>query len=252
MSSSNYPLIYPDTTEYLDKAREIAERIGTSVKGDEPCDKHPELLLRIGKDGLYLERNGLTVQADFEEMLPRLKTNNLRGELLVKAAKLSKGKEGPTAVDATAGFGEDSFLLAASGFFVTLFEYDKVIFELLRDAVERGKNNPELSDILNRMTVVSGDSVEGMKRLDFTPDVVYLDPMFPERNKSGLIKKKFQLLQKLETPCDNGEELLSSAISTGAHKIIIKRPLKGAPLTAHKPSYTIEGKAILYDVIVFA
>ena len=41
------------------------------------------------------------------------------------------------AVDATAGFGEDSLLLAAAGYNVELYEYDPVIAALLRDALRR-------------------------------------------------------------------------------------------------------------------
>ena len=40
------------------------------------------------------------------------------------------------------------------------------------------------------------------------PDVVYLDPMFPERTKSAAVKKKFQLLHHLEQPCADEETLV--------------------------------------------
>ena len=45
--------------------------------------------------------------------------------------------EHPRAVDATAGLGEDSLLLAAAGFEVTLCEADPVIAVLLEDALTR-------------------------------------------------------------------------------------------------------------------
>ena len=79
-----------------------------------------------------------------------------------------------------------------------------------------------------------------------------LDPMFPERQKSALIKKKFQLLQKLESPCSNEEQLLEAAIAAQSKRIVIKRPLKGPYLADKKPSYSLEGKAIRYDCMVFA
>jgi 16S rRNA (guanine1516-N2)-methyltransferase len=82
------------------------------------------------------------------------------------------------------------------------------------------------------------------------PDVIYLDPMFPERQKSGLIKKKFQLLQRLESPCADEEELLSAALAARPLRIVIKRPLKGPPLAGATPSYSLKGKAIRYDCIV--
>jgi 16S rRNA (guanine1516-N2)-methyltransferase len=80
--------------------------------------------------------------------------------------------------------------------------------------------------------------------------VILLDPMFPERQKSALVKKKFQLLQQLECPCTDEEELLQAAINAKPRKIIIKRPAKGPFLANRKPDYSISGKAIRYDCIV--
>ena len=111
---------------------------------------------------------------------------------------------------------------------------------------------PELSDAVSRMTVRTGDSIPFMREIAEKPDVIYLDPMFPESGKNALIKKKFQLLRKLELPCSNEEELLEAAVSAGPHKIVIKRPIKGPYLAGRKPSYSIEGKAVRYDCLVFA
>ena len=182
-------------------------------------------------------------------LLPRLRPDRLGRELLVRAARV-RGVEAPTAVDATAGLGEDSLLLAAAGFTVTMFEKDPVIAALLRDALERAAANPELAPVAARMTLVEGDSVAGLRDLGFSPDVVFLDPMFPERTKSAAVKKKFQLLHHLERPCDNEGELLDAAISARPRKIVIKRPPKGPWLAGAKPSHALAGKAVRYDVIV--
>jgi len=209
-------------------------------------------LLHKDEEGLFLmDENGLKIRGDFTKMLPRLKPNNLSGEMLVKAAK-TKGVDAPVAIDATAGMGEDSLLLAAAGFRVKLYERDSVIAALLADTLRRSAQVPELSDIIARMELSCADSLEELPRLGFVPDVVVLDPMFPERTKSASVKKKFQLIHQLERPCDAEEELLAAALATGAHKIVIKRPLKGAYLAGRKPSYSLSGKAIRYDVIVQA
>jgi len=208
------------------------------------------LNLKYEDGALVLTDGELSISADLKKMIPRLKPNNLGGEMLVKAARF-RNRTGPlTAVDATAGFGEDSVLLAASGFDVTLFEYNPVIAALLSDALQRASQVPELAEIASRMHLSCGDSIEGMKTLGFTPDVVLLDPMFPERQKSGLIKKKFQLLQKLESPCSTEEDLLWAAKSIHPAKIVIKRPAKGPFLAGVKPSYVIDGNSIRYDCIV--
>lgn len=210
------------------------------------------LSLQQNAEGLTLTDGELSIMVDFREMLPRLKQSNLQREMLVKAARI-KGQPMPqTLIDATAGFGEDSLILAAAGFKVQLYEFDEVIAVLLKDGMERALEIPELKEAVGRMKLVCGDSTEGMRKLDFKPDIVLLDPMFPARQKSALIKKKFQLIQRLESPCSTEEQLLDAAVAANPKRIVIKRPLKGPYLADRKPSYSLEGKAIRYDCFVFA
>lgn len=210
------------------------------------------LSLQQNAEGLTLTDGELSIMVDFREMLPRLKQSNLQREMLVKAARI-KGQPMPqTLIDATAGFGEDSLILAAAGFQVQLYEFDEVIAVLLKDGMERALEIPELKEAVGRMKLVCGDSTEGMRKLDFKPDIVLLDPMFPARQKSALIKKKFQLIQRLESPCSTEEQLLDAAVAAEPKRIVIKRPLKGPYLADRKPSYSLEGKAIRYDCFVFA
>lgn len=206
------------------------------------------LSLRLDREGLTLCFDGQELRGDFSHLLPRLK--GLGGEFLVKAAKI-KNAEGPlTAIDATAGLGEDSFFLAAAGFHVTMYERNPVIYALLRDALERAARDPRLSDIAGRMTAIRGDSVVAMTQAAPAPDVVLLDPMFPARQKSALVKKKLQMIQKLEFPCNDESELLRAAMEAGPRKLIIKRPPKGPYLAGIKPDHSIEGKAVRFDCIV--
>jgi 16S rRNA (guanine1516-N2)-methyltransferase len=211
------------------------------------------LHLLVGDRGLSLCQGSLEVRGDFTRMLPRLRSSNLQREFLVKAGKF-RNLTCPTALDATAGLGEDSILLAAAGFRVHLYEYNPIIAALLEDAMKRAEEIPELAEAVSRMTLHTGDSIQAMHNLPdaigMIPDMVLLDPMFPERHKSALVKKKFQLLQQLEAPCSTEEELLQAALQTGTRKVIIKRPLKGPYLAGKKPSYSISGKAIRYDCIV--
>lgn len=209
--------------------------------------------LELSTEGLSLKCDDLELKGNFESLKRRLTKNNLQSELLVKAAKI-KGKETVSILDATAGLGEDSVILAAAGFSVTMYEYDEIIFALLEDSVYRASHTVEYAHIANRMTLKNEDSIKAMTELKETekPDVILLDPMFPKREKSALIKKKFQLLQKLESPCDKEEALLNAAMNLKPKKIIIKRPLKGPFLAGVKPSYSLKGKAIRVDVIVNA
>jgi 16S rRNA (guanine1516-N2)-methyltransferase len=183
-------------------------------------------------------------------MLPRIRRGNLQSELLVKAVKI-KGFDGRLEVmDCTAGLGEDSLLLAAAGFYVKLYERDKIIAALLRDSMERAAADLELSSIIARMELHEADSLTAMENLRETPDVIYLDPMFPSRQKSALVKKKFQILHLLEQPCEEGNRFLEAALACKPRKLVIKRPLKGEYLGDRKPNYSISGKTIRYDCIV--
>ena len=209
------------------------------------------------ENGLALTDGKLKLRADFKESLPRLKNGAVQSELLVKAARM-KGLTHPCVLDATAGLGQDSILLAAAGFTVELYEYDPVIAALLQDALERAAAVPELKESVSRMHFHREDSILAMQRMRAARmyqnppaiDVVLLDPMFPERRKSALVKKKFQLLQQLEHPCANEEDLLNAALGLAARKIVIKRPVKGPYLAGMKPDYSLTGKAIRYDVIL--
>lgn len=207
--------------------------------------------VRLVRDdyGLALVGDGMELRGDFSRMLPRLRQGRLQQELLVKAARI-KGAEAPTAVDCTAGLGEDSLLLAAAGFVVTLFERDQTIAALLADALERAAADPRLAEAVGRMTLVADDSIAGLATLPEPPDVVYLDPMFPSRTKSAAVKKKFQLLHHLEQPCEEEEALVAAALAAQPRKVVIKRPAKGALLAGMKPSYSVAGKAVRYDVLV--
>lgn len=209
-------------------------------------------LLRDEKGCLTLTDGKLTVCADLSENLRRLRPDNLSRELLVKTARIKHSSGELTAVDATAGFGEDSLLLAAAGFHIRLYEYDSVICALLADALHRAALVPELKEAASRMELINADSISAMKAFTERPDVILLDPMFPAREKSALIKKKFQLLQRLEQPCADEETMLNAALAAHPRKIVIKRPLKGPFLADRKPDYSIKGKAIRYDCIVLA
>lgn len=223
-----------------------------------------------GADGLAISDGIMYLRGDFAHMLPRLRPGNLQRELLVRAAKV-KGVKAPLAIDATAGLGEDSLLLAAAGFTVLLYERNPVIAALLEDALERARLVPELADAACRMTVVEADSVDGLSTLarmladqaqkstgiavsegPHRPDVVLLDPMFPQKQKSSSVKKKLQLLQRLERPCDDESALLDAALSVSPRKVVVKRPVKGPYLAGRKPDYSLAGKAVRYDCIVLA
>ena len=196
--------------------------------------------------GLFLTDGVMSVRTDFERMAKRLRAGSLQRELLVKAAHV-KGVSSPTAIDATAGLGEDALLLAGAGFQVTLYERNPVIAALLEDGVKRALEIPGGYAAAARMKVVAGDSVEALPRLQERPDVVFLDPMFPAKRGEARAKKKLQLLQRLEQPCDDEAALLDAALAARPRKVVVKHPLKGPFLAERKPAYNLKGTTIRYD-----
>ena len=207
------------------------------------------LELKRDDKGLALVGGGMELRGDFAHMLPRLRRANLHRELLVRAARI-KGVAAPVVVDATAGLGEDSLLLAAAGCEVTLCERDAVIAALLRDALERAADNPNLSEAVGRMRLIEGDSIHTLRSLEQTPDVVFLDPMFPEKRKRAATNKKLQLFQQLERPCEDEDALMRAALDAHPRKVVVKRPLKGPYLAGIKPSSSLMGKVVRYDIVI--
>ena len=182
--------------------------------------------LRFLDGGLALCADGMFLCEDFRELLPRLRHDRLGREMLVRAARV-RGVEVPHAVDATAGLGEDSLLLAAAGFSVTLCENDPVIALLLADALRRAGNEPQLAGIVSRMRLVEADSVEVLAGLDDAPDVDHL-----------------------EAPCADEDALMGAALAAGPRRVVVKRPVKAPVLAGVRPSHSVAGKAVRFDVIV--
>lgn len=223
---------------------------GTESGTGQKKEKAPWLLRT--EAGLTLTDGRLSLMADFSPMERRVRQGTIGTELLVRAARLKTPPKdrAPTLLDATAGLGEDAFLLAAAGFVVSMYERNGQIAALLSDALDRAADIPCLLGTVSRMTLTSGDSIAAMKSLQTPPDVIYLDPMFPERKKSALVKKKFQLLQQLEMPCQDGEELLRAAIAAKPHKIVVKRPAKGPYLAGIRADYSLSGTSVRYDCLI--
>ena len=129
---------------------------------------------------------------------------------------------------------------------------DNRLLYQLQQVLSRLRTPISLLDTDGNSLIPNEDIRFSLPALPQPPDVVLLDPTFPQRQKSALVKKKFQLLQRLEQPCENGAALFAAAVEANPKKIVVKRPVKGETLTEHKPDYSLTGKAIRYDCYVFA
>ena len=168
-----------------------------------------------------------------------------KNELLVKALGLKKLKN-PVVLDGTAGLGRDSFIIASLGCQVLMVERSADIHALLANALDNALNNPELATICQQMQLFKGDL------FTFSPpqpvDVVYLDPMYPHRRKSALVKKEMRLLRQVVGDDRDSDALLVRAKEIAQARVVVKRP-KGAPfLNEQPPNHAIKGKKGRFDI----
>lgn len=151
-------------------------------------------------------------------------------------------------VDATAGFGDDTCLLASFGHSVTAIERSPVVAALLRDGLERALATASLAEAAARIELIEGDACALLGDISPPPDVIYIDPMYPaERRKSALPRRAIQLLRQVVGDDADAPALLRAAMATAAPRIVVKRPLRAGPL-AGKPSHSRIGKLVRYDV----
>lgn len=159
-----------------------------------------------------------------------------------------KGQHLPHVVDATAGLGRDAFVLASLGCKVDMIERSSVVAALLDDGLERIKQHQQLSRILS-MRLFHGVSYAVLTHwLHEKPDVVYLDPMFPHKQKSALVKKEMRLFQQLLGADQDADQLLAPAMALANNRVVVKRPSYAPPLADQCPSMCIESKKHRFDV----
>ena len=157
-------------------------------------------------------------------MAHRRKFGGGRGEAVAKAVGI-KGKYLPDVVDATAGLGRDAFVLASLGCKVRMLERNPVVAALLDDGLARGYRDAEIGPWLReRMTLLHASSLTALSELSPKPEVVYLDPMYPHKQKSALVKKEMRVFQGLVGPDEDADGLLEPARRLATKRIVVKRP----------------------------
>ncbi|WP_367680196.1 16S rRNA (guanine(1516)-N(2))-methyltransferase RsmJ [Candidatus Fukatsuia anoeciicola] len=153
-----------------------------------------------------------------------------RHEAIAKAIGIKKNYL-PTVLDATAGLGKDAFLLASLGCNVHMLERHPVVAALLDDGLQRGYQNTEIGSWLREyMTLLHVSSLTYLAKIKPQPDVVYLDPMYPHRQKSALVKKEMRIFQSLVGTDDDADSLLAPARKLAIRRVVVKRPSYAKPL----------------------
>lgn len=177
----------------------------------------------------------------------RLKFGGGKGQLIAKAVGLKSGVY-PSVLDATAGLARDAFVLASLGCELTMLERSPVVAELLDSALNQSKAT-EIESICSRMTLINQNACDWLtKQTEEVADVIYLDPMYPHRDKSSLVKKEMRVFHDLVGQDQDTSLLLELARSKARYRVVVKRPRKGEMLLGPKPSVQLAGKSTRYDI----
>ncbi|TXR53781.1 class I SAM-dependent methyltransferase [Reinekea thalattae] len=169
------------------------------------------------------------------------------GQAVCKAVGLKKRKH-LTILDATAGLARDSFVMASQGATVYMFERHPVVNLLLQNGLER-LSASELTDLSARLTLLNGSLLNlGAVAETVSVDVVYLDPMFPDRSKSAKVKKDMAIFHQLVGADADADSLLAPALALANYRVVVKRPKNAPWLDDKKPSTALIGKSSRFDI----
>ncbi len=239
---------YTPDTRLQPQLRRLAEYWRLPWIQTVPSDHHGVFLLRVSdcthapgyRIDLAAAEPGmapLTIDFDSARLAYRISRGGGRRQALARALGLGSARSAPRLLDLTAGLGQDAFVAAALGARVTMVERHPAIAALLDNALERAKDalreRPgQMQQAVHRLTLAHADAVEYIARpaICAMTDVVYLDPMYPQQDRSARVKKGMALLQQLlGDEADNSRRLLQAALAGSIRRIVLKRP-KTAPV----------------------
>ena len=203
---------------------------------------------------LFDRQLNTTISIDFLKgsLAHRQQFGGGRGQAISKAMGLKSGIT-PSILDTTAGLAGDAFVLATLGCPVTLIERSPIIFSLIENALERASLSDKFQTILQQgFHILNCDAndyiVKQISTSAKAPDVIYIDPMYPDRKKSALVKKDMQILQRLHVNDDNTSELLDNALKYARKRVVIKRPIHAETISKKVPNTCIKSKKTRYDI----
>ncbi|MBN1378898.1 MAG: class I SAM-dependent methyltransferase [Gammaproteobacteria bacterium] len=236
------------------EAERIAQRLNLPLGDGQRKNKYR---LYLGPEKLELQnledRSFAPAFVDFVEGRARHRRlfGGGKGQPLARAVGI-KGSRLPRVLDATAGFGRDAFVLASLGCQVTLLERSPVFAALLADALERAALNIETAEIVKRMNLQCVDAQHYLNSLpdNNLPEAVYLDPMYPHRNKTALVKKEMRIARELAGDDEDAAAVLDMALSRTTSRVVVKRPRTAATLNTIKPTTVIQSENTRYDIYI--
>lgn len=231
----------------------LAADLGLPLAAEPACDRFQLLYDASGRLALQPpadlpELGRLPLVVDFVAEPRFAHPMNLR-EPLARAVGI-KGGARPTVIDLTAGLGRDAWSLASTGCSVVAFERQPLVHALLADGLARARssNGPAVA-IAERISLHRGDVRDAAPEcLDADGRTVWLlDPMFPERRKSALVKKGMRIFQQLVGDDADAPDLYAWARRQPGQRWVVKRPVSAPALAGMKPDVRYEGGRVRFD-----
>ncbi|MHB1185765.1 MAG: class I SAM-dependent methyltransferase [Desulfobulbia bacterium] len=242
--------------ELADKARGLAAQLGLPLYN--PEDPPPALLLTLTPARLELRQTTKGAEGPlFVDFLGgpieyRRRQTTSRKEGIARAVGL-KGGTSLVVLDLTAGLGRDGFILASLGCTVRMVERSPMVAALLADGIRRARQEPTLAEIMARISLIPGDSLDILRTWQGErPEVICIDPMYPHRGKSALVKKEMRLIRLLVGDDEDSDGLLAAALTVAGRRVVVKRPRLAPALAGPAPNFAIGGKNSRFDVYLIA
>lgn len=227
-----------------EKNQRWAEFLSATLNPPQPRDFQFILELSSEEPPTLRDSEGRHLQIDFQNDGVNYQRKGLRGknELLAKALGWSKGFR--RVLDLSAGLGIDAVFMTQLGFSVTAIERSRLLFLLLREALEQSP--AELQAVLGFINEDSAAYLRNSRPLQEI-DVIYFDPMYPHKKKSALPKQEMVLFRELVGHDEDAAGVLAEALDSTAERVVVKRPL-GAPELLTGVLHSFEGKVVRYDI----
>jgi len=243
------------TPEHEEWATSLAEKLDVMLQPpQQPTQPQPAFRLAVSDAGYTVSwRVG---DAEEEQRLHLDWCSGRPGaDPIVRAVGGASRARAWTVIDATAGLGADAVAMARAGFRVTLIERDPLLFELLNDARDRSLvcATAAMDTFAERINILQGDARTVLASVTPRPDVVYLDPMYPQPQGKGGAKRqgasflRAWLGEKGEDAALGEEELLAIARRVAQHRVVVKRPLR-APAIAKGVTGALRGSTTRFDL----
>ncbi len=253
-----------EPAEYLrPRAEALATRLGLPYCSDAgQAARKFDFMLSFNEAGLCLQQTGNgapgPVRVDFVsgKQAWRQQHGGGKGQLIARALGLHKGAC-PEVLDATAGLGGDSFVLAGLGCRVTLLEQSEVVAALLADGLRRlaMSERSELRAIAERMQLQAPIRAEDFLSRAPEYEAIYLDPMFGSGAGKSAVKKEMQVLRQWllhssnkTARGDNESQLLELALAKARYRVVVKRHRQAPVIEGPAPSYRLSGKSTRFDI----